>query len=84
MYLQVIMLANITLAEGTYILPEVKEGDRVTGRRSTLDWPCQGKPNSASWKQWKELLLSTLECKGKLVKPLGNRHMRHHQQWEVF
>jgi hypothetical protein len=34
MYLQVIMLADIVSAVGTYILPEAKQGNQLTGRKS--------------------------------------------------
>lgn len=48
-YLQVITISDITSADGTYILPEVKLRKRPFGRKSTLEWPNQGQPSSLDW-----------------------------------
>jgi hypothetical protein len=49
LYLQVMKLSNIFLADGLYILPEIKSGTKLTACPSQLNWPNQGVP---SWKHW--------------------------------
>jgi hypothetical protein len=39
--LQGITVADITMADGKKILPEVFEGSDLQYRTSTLQWPCQ-------------------------------------------
>jgi hypothetical protein len=69
-YLQVITIADISSADGTYIIPEVKLGKNPIGRKSNLDWPKQGQPSSADWINWRSNLF-LLEHNGKLIQPLG-------------
>jgi hypothetical protein len=38
-FLQVITLADITLADGTHVLPKVLSGEALVDRHSTLHWP---------------------------------------------
>ena len=77
-YLHVITITDITSADGTYILPEVRLGQRPAGRRSTLQWPYQGKPATSDWNAWRSSLL-LLEHRGKLNIPLGDWLMQPHQ-----
>jgi hypothetical protein len=83
MYLQVIMLVDIVSADGTYILPEAKQGNQLTGRKSRLTSPRQSRPDAATWKLW-QLQLMHLERYERLVEPLGSWVAHHYQQWEVF
>jgi hypothetical protein len=83
MYLQVVTLLDIILADGSYILPEVKIGAQVQYRHSSLNWPIQGKPRSLDWILW-EQELQYLEEGGKLRKPLGNWLCMPHQKWTTF
>jgi hypothetical protein len=80
-YLQVIMLSDITSADGTYIIPEAKAGLPIQLRTSSLQWPVQGRPNTQSWALWRREL-SYLEERGKLSKPLGRHISSSHQTWE--
>jgi hypothetical protein len=82
-YLQVITIADITSADGTYILPEVKLGQHPSGRKSTLQWPYQGRPAASDWITWRNSLL-LLENRGKLAQPLGDWTMQPHQIWHTF
>jgi hypothetical protein len=52
-FLQVISISDISLADGSALLSEVKEGRRPEGRRSRLEWPVQGPPSAQDWKIWR-------------------------------
>ena len=80
LYLQVITVSDITSADGSYILPEVKEGYRPRDRESTLHWLAQARPPNSDWKLWMQALTS-LETRGRLTKPLGDWTKASHQQW---
>ncbi len=66
---QVITISDITSADGTYILPEVKLGQPPIGRKSTLEWPQQGKSSIFDWNAWRNKLL-LLEYRGKFAREL--------------
>jgi hypothetical protein len=67
LFLQVISLNDITSADGTYILPEVKLGQAPIGWTSKLDWPNQGKPTKQDWQLW-QYHLAFLEQYEKLYQ----------------
>jgi hypothetical protein len=81
-YLQAITLSDITSADGTYILPEAKQGGHIPYRTSRLDWPLQGRPLPADWRLWRNSL-AYLENKGKLAQPLGDWISSSHQHWTL-
>jgi len=78
-YLQVITLSDIVSANGKYITPEAKAGQKDSYRTSTLEWPVQGRPNNATWQLWRREL-AYLEERGPLIRPLGRRIAASHQQ----
>jgi hypothetical protein len=82
-YLQVITLADITSADGRYILPEAKAGTCIPHRTSNLEWPIQGRPSPADWRLWRHTL-AYLEDKGQLVSPLGSWLAYSHQKWHTY
>jgi hypothetical protein len=82
-YLQVITLADITSADGRYILSEAKAGTCIPHRTSNLDWPIQGRPSPSDWRLWRQTL-AYLEDKGQLVSPLGSWRTSSHQQWHTY
>jgi hypothetical protein len=80
-YLKAITLSDITSADGTYILDEAKSGAGIPHRRSSLDWPEQGKPMKKEWEMWAEAL-SSLDRKKKLINLLKRWLHSTHQTWE--
>jgi hypothetical protein len=82
-YLNVITVADIVSADGTHILPWVKQGHRHKDRHSTLNWPNQEKPPPKDWKIWTQAL-SRLETREKLTDPLGCWTGPSHQTWHGY
>jgi len=81
-YLQVIVIPDITSADGKTILPEAIRGHRPH-RRSSLVWPNQSRPCQKSWLIWSKFLRH-LHREGKLHNPLGQWLHQPHQKWEWF
>ncbi len=75
-FLQVISISDISLADGSALLSEVKEGRRPEGRRSRLEWPVQGPPSAQDWKIWRSYL-QHIENNSKLISPLGSGYKTH-------
>ena len=75
MYLNVLLLSNITTAKGDYIEPLMFSGD--TQPAITTHKVKQAKPNAKAWKQWRRLhlILTHNSPRLKLKKRLG--------QWSV-
>jgi hypothetical protein len=81
LYLQVLTLADISLADGSCIIPDVFQGIPLQDRRSTLRWPCQQRPFNSAWDLWRSALRS-LQPKNKLSQPLGEwLSTKLHQDW---
>jgi hypothetical protein len=53
-YLQVLMISDITSANGRSILPCITQGQRIHDRRSSLQWPYSARP--IDWTAWQLLL----------------------------
>jgi hypothetical protein len=53
-YLQVLMISDITSADGRSILPCMIQGQRVQDRKSSLQWPYSPRP--IEWTAWCILL----------------------------
>jgi hypothetical protein len=79
-FLQVIWLSDICIADGRSILPEYKSGDRPFDWSSSLDWPFQPRPPRPDWIQW-ENALHHLESHKTLSKPRGAWSSASHQNW---
>jgi hypothetical protein len=80
-YLQVITLADIILADGKHILPEMECGDRDGTRSITLHWLVSHHP--AHWTTW-QIFLQHISTGRRLLKPLGPWLTQPHQQWQWF
>jgi hypothetical protein len=52
LYLQILMMLDLTTANGKQILPNVVEGYREKQRISSLHWPDQRRPPAQDWVQW--------------------------------
>ncbi len=83
LYLQAITLADVSSADGTYILSAAKQGIQLTGCNSSLDWPTQERPNKTAW-EYQAYQLSHLETRGKLQTKLGEWVNYHCQQWDTY
>jgi len=84
LFLQVITLADIFSADGSYIIPEALQGISLQDRRSSLTWPNQQRPSNSAWELWRSALKS-LQPKNKLERPLGRWHTTNlHQKWFWF
>jgi hypothetical protein len=83
LYMKVIHLSNITLADGKLILPDSKLGNRESLRQSKLDWPTQEKPPPAAWQLWCNAL-GHFEHNNRLLVPLGDWIHPSHQLWDWF
>jgi len=55
MYLNVLTISDILMANGRYILKDALDGHQIQERRSTLNWLCSIRPHN--WSSWKRLLL---------------------------
>ncbi len=69
-YLQVLMLSDITTANGHRILPCILQGHRDVHRASNLEWPRSERPQN--WSAWSRLL-QHFRTGGRLSQPLGLR-----------
>lgn len=56
LYLQVILLSDITSADGKHVLHTVQSGFRPKDRSSNLHWPRQEKPPEVAWDLWRTAL----------------------------
>jgi hypothetical protein len=82
-YLQVLTLSDITLADGRTLLPPYINGGLVFDRVSRLKWPKQLRPPAAAWTTWKTAL-AHISMNGKLQQRLGQWTSNSHQQWTWF
>jgi hypothetical protein len=78
LYLQVLMLSDITEADGIHILPNMFKGRKTDDRISNLQWPNTCKPKS--WAVWK-LFLHYISSGTKLENRLGKWTDTTHQEW---
>jgi hypothetical protein len=81
MYLQVIIVSDISTADGKYILPHIYKGKRSTDRISSLHWPATRRP--VTWAAWK-LFLQHISLGPKLENALGKSIATPHQMWTWF
>jgi ribonuclease HI len=82
-YLQVLMLADITSADGKHIMVPLLSGHHLKDRRSTLHWPRQHNPSKADWLEWEKAIRS-LCCGLQLCTPLDMTCIHTHQEWFWF
>jgi len=82
LYIHMILISDITSADGLHILPEVKYGT-LFHRKSSLRGPTQGKPSKTDWQSWRSYL-GLLEHENKLQAPLGEWISPSHQEWTIF
>jgi hypothetical protein len=82
LYLQVLLVSDITFSDGLHILPGVKYG-KLFHRKSSLRWPSKGYPSKADWQLWRSNL-GFLEHENKLQAPLGKWISRSQQEWNIF
>ena len=81
LYLQVITLADIVSADGSFILPDAFIGVPLSDRKSALKWPNQQRPPSKDWAVWSSAL-KCLQPRNKLLRPLGTWLISNpHQNW---
>jgi hypothetical protein len=71
LYLQVILISDITTADGKFILSSVQKGQRPKDRPSNLYWPRQEKPPAQAWNLW-NTALSHISTRHKLHQSLGS------------
>jgi hypothetical protein len=83
LYLQVIIVSDITTASGEEIEDDIKRGRQMIDRESRLHWPTQQRPPRQAWKQWQEAL-KYLGNGPKLKQPLGDWTTASHQKWKWF
>ena len=65
-YLQVVTLGDITSANGTLILPNIKAGRPHTTSISQYNWPHQPTPDRKSWAIWRQALRRVFETRGRV------------------
>jgi len=82
-YLRVIHLSDILSADGSYILPKIKQGKPLQTWQGKLQWPTQGKPTCKAWEIWR-CHLQHLETRDRLLQPLGAWVASPHQTWTQF
>ena len=68
-YLQVVTLGDITGADGTTILPNIKAGRQHTTSTSSYKWPQQSSPDLKSWKLWRQALRRAFEHHSRIAQP---------------
>ena len=69
-HLQVTTLGDITVADGSIILPDIKRGQLPSSSCSTFTWPRQPSPDDQSWKLWRKALKQTFEYQGSVTRTL--------------
>ena len=77
-YLQVITLGDITGADGTCILPLIKQGRRSLTSTSNYTWPFQPMPPPAAWKLWRQAIRRTFEFQGSVKAHLHSSRWASH------
>jgi len=83
LYLQVLYLSDLVSADGTIIIPAVKNGHRIIDRVSNLNWPIQDRPPPSAWTLWRQAL-AHFENRSKLLIPLRYWCAETHQRWRWF
>jgi hypothetical protein len=71
LYLQVILLSDITSADGRHILPSMFQGSRAAHMTSTLQWPRQDTPLDPAW-SLRRLVLEYFSANRNLHTSLGS------------
>ena len=69
-HLQVTTLGDITVADGSVILPDIKAGHLPSSSSSTFTWPRQPSPDDQSWRLWRKALKTTFESQGSVIPNL--------------
>jgi hypothetical protein len=77
-YLQVLSLTDIVTADGKQIIIPALNGNKLTDRKSTLNWPIQQRPTKSAWKLWASAL-QHLHTNGTLHEPLTDWLSSPHQ-----
>lgn len=83
LYLKVLLLSDITTANGRHILSTVHKGLRPKDRDSKLQWPRQEKPLVGA-QALRDTALDHTSTNHKLHKPLGPWLRVPHQKWIWF
>jgi hypothetical protein len=81
LYLQILLLSDITSANGGLLLPEISLGQCLPARHSDLQWPDFQRP--PDWSAW-HMLLQYISHSNRLLHPLGDWLLTPHQKWEWF
>ncbi len=79
-YLQLLLLSDMVSADGHNLVHHVLQGQKLTDKRSSLQWPKQHNPSKADWGAWERALLS-LAPNGKLVQPIDMSKVVSHMEW---
>jgi hypothetical protein len=82
LYLHIIYLSDIVSADGTIIIPDCKEGRRLTDKTSTLNWQFR-QPPRAAWTLWHQAL-GHFETYNRLLIPLRHWANTTHQRWKWY
>ncbi len=82
-FLQVILLSDITTADGRRFLPMIHKGLKPADRTSVLHWLQQENPLEMAWGLWWPAL-EHLSTDHKLKIPLGAWLCASHQRWNWF
>jgi hypothetical protein len=80
-YLQVLTLSNISVANGKSLTVEAQAGVRDQSRLSKHSWPNSKRPKQ--WGAW-HLFLQHVSTGVRLTQPLGRWLHTPHQQWTWF
>lgn len=84
LYLQLLMISDLTTANGKQILPSIVTGYyRDKQRCSSLQWPAQQCPSIQDWTQWR-FFLQHFSDGNKLIHPLDKWTARPLQKWQWF
>ena len=85
-YLQVLMLSDITEGSGSQITTHTAEGIRDLSRVSTWKWPTIPYPPAQSWAKWRGTIKTTFlqQYSRYIRRPLGKWLNKSHQQWIWF
>jgi hypothetical protein len=79
-YLQVLSLSDITSADGKEIIPQVLIGDKLSDRKSNLEWPTQQKHPKNNWIIWASAL-NHIHTRNRLKNKLTTWLSEPHQSW---
>lgn len=83
LFLEVLALSDITLADGKNILPTYINGKSSQHCVSKFKWTKQQRPPASAWKLW-QIALAHISTNGILHQRLGKWTEQSHQRWTWF